>query len=121
MRWFARFQEGRKSLEDDPRTGRPVSGRSNENVEKTLPIVMQDRRITTRLLAERLGVGKEAARQILERDLQKRKICSRSVPHSLTAEQREHRVECYRSFIEFVDQDHDMLQRIVTGDESWFF
>lgn len=32
----------------------------------------QDRRITTRLLAERLGFGKKAARQILERDLTKR-------------------------------------------------
>jgi hypothetical protein len=71
---------------------------------------MQDRRITTRLLGERLGVGKEAARQILERDLQKRKICSRVVPHALTAEQRAHRVQCCLSFIEFV-----------AGDESWCF
>ena len=56
--------------------------------------MMQDRRITIRLLGERLGVGKTAARQILERDLQERKICSRFVPHSLTAEQRENWVEC---------------------------
>jgi hypothetical protein len=49
---------------------------------------MQDRCITTRLLAECLGVGKEATRKILERDLQKRKICSRFVPHFLTAEKK---------------------------------
>jgi len=30
---------------------------------------MQDKRITTRLLAESLEAGKEAAMQILERDL----------------------------------------------------
>jgi hypothetical protein len=40
-------------------------------VEKAPDIVMQDRRIATRLLAERLGVGKAAARQILERVFRK--------------------------------------------------
>jgi hypothetical protein len=48
---------------------------------------MQDRRITIRLLGESLGVGKKAARQILERDLQERKICSMFVPHFSTAGQ----------------------------------
>jgi hypothetical protein len=38
---------------------------------------MQDRRITTTLLAERLEVGKDAAKQILYGDLQKREILSR--------------------------------------------
>jgi transposase len=54
FRWFARFQEGRELLEDDPRPGWPVSARSNKNVEKAHAVVMQDRQVTTRLLAERL-------------------------------------------------------------------
>lgn len=88
---FRAFSRRQGSLEDDPRPGRPASARSNENVEKTRAIVM---RITTWLLAERPKVGKEAARQILERDLPKRKICSRFVSYSLTAQQRKHRVKC---------------------------
>ncbi|GFG35433.1 hypothetical protein Cfor_05639, partial [Coptotermes formosanus] len=56
FRWFARFQEGRVSPEDDRCPGLPVSARSNENVEKARPIVMVDKRIATRFLAERLGV-----------------------------------------------------------------
>jgi hypothetical protein len=75
------FQEGRESLEDDPSPGWPVSAQSNENVEKTRATVMQDRQIATRLLAECLGVSKEAARKIMERDLEKRRIGSRFVPH----------------------------------------
>jgi hypothetical protein len=43
------------------------------------------------------------------------------VQYSLTAEQREHRVECCHSFIEFADQDRDVLQTTVTGDERWCF
>lgn len=76
-------------LEDEPHLGQSVSTRTNENMEKTHATVMRDRRIKTRLLAECLGVSNEKARKILERDLQRRKICSRFVSHYLTAEQRE--------------------------------
>jgi hypothetical protein len=82
---------------------------------------MQDRQITVMQLADRVGVGKEAARKILATDLQKRKICSKFVPRSLTAEQRKRRVECCRRVIEFGDQDHDVLQRNVIGYKSWCF
>lgn len=74
-------------------------------MEKMCAIVMQDRQITTRLLAESLEACKEATMLILERDLQKRKVFSRFVPHFLTAEQ----IECYCSFIEFVDQDRNVF------------
>jgi hypothetical protein len=66
---FARLQGGRQSLQHDHRPGRRVSAQFSEYVDKPHAIVMQDRRIKTRLLAESLGVGKEAARQILEGDL----------------------------------------------------
>jgi hypothetical protein len=85
FRWLALFQEGRKSLEDDPRPGRPVSAWSYENVGKPRGIVMQNRRISTKLVAEGLGVGNEANRKIMERCWQKRKIHSRFVPHFLIA------------------------------------
>jgi hypothetical protein len=47
--------------------------------------VIQNRRISTTLIAERLGVGNEATRNIFERDWQKKKILSRFVPHSITS------------------------------------
>jgi hypothetical protein len=34
--WFSTFKEGRESPEDDPRSGRPVSAWTNENVEKSM-------------------------------------------------------------------------------------
>jgi len=65
-RWFAHFH-GRESLDDDAHPGQQVSAWSNENVGKTHATVTQDRLITTRLL-KCLGIYKEGARQILERD-----------------------------------------------------
>jgi ribosomal protein S25 len=76
FRWFARFQEDRKSLEDDPWSGRLVFARSDEKAEKARAMVTQDRQITTRLLAERLGVGKEAARQIWKETFRKGRFVS---------------------------------------------
>jgi predicted nucleic acid-binding OB-fold protein len=64
---------------------------------------MQERQITIRLHALCLGVGEKAARQILERNLQKRKICSRFVAHSLTVDRGGHRVECCSNLIDFAD------------------
>jgi hypothetical protein len=56
-----------------------------------------------------LGVRKETARLILEKDLHKRKICSWFVPQSLTQEEREHGASCCQIFIAAIDQDRDVL------------
>ena len=74
---FALFQGCRESLEHDHRPDQTVSARFNEYVDKPRAFVMQDRRISTRLLAENLGVVKGAARQILERDLQNKEDLSK--------------------------------------------
>jgi len=54
-------------------------------------------------------------------DLHKRKICSRFVPRSVTAEQKVYRVECYRSYIAFGYQDRNVLQTTVIGYKSRCF
>jgi hypothetical protein len=75
-------------------------------VEKAHAIVMQDEGKATRLLAERLGAGKEVARQILERDFQKRKIYSRFVLHCEA-------VSCFQ--INLCDPSSPLLARFGTG------
>jgi len=70
---------------------------------------LRHRQITIRSLAERLGVGKEATRKILEMYVQRRKTSSRFEPDSLTDEQTQHRIECCRRFVAFADQDREVL------------
>ena len=50
------FKHGRYSVKDDQRSGRPLTVRTKDNVDLALPMVMQDRRISCRQLAERLGI-----------------------------------------------------------------
>jgi hypothetical protein len=98
----------------DPRLCRPVSARSNENMNKNCAILFADRRIITDLLAERLGVCKEAARQIWERDLQKGEIWSSFFfPRSSTTEQGKHRAERCSNFVVCVDLYRGVLQNFL--------
>lgn len=117
--WFKRFQEGRDSIEDADRSGRPTSVRTLENVEKVKQLLSHDRRLTIRMISDELYLNRETVRLILTQDLGKRKICSRLVPHFLTTEQMQTRVEACRDLIKTADENPDFLNCIVTGDESW--
>ena len=60
-------------------------------------------------------------RKIVVEDLQKWKICSCFVSHSLTPEQKDQRIAACRDFIATADSDPDFFKKIVTGDETWCF
>ena len=55
--WYKRFQDGREDVEDDERPGRPSTSTTNENVEKVKEMVMNDRRITIREVADDVGIS----------------------------------------------------------------
>jgi len=50
--WYQRFKSGRTSTEDDPKSGRPSTSMDDDNVEKVLAVIRQNRRLTVREFAE---------------------------------------------------------------------
>ena len=44
--WHKRFASGRETVQDDPKSGRPSSTRTDENIEKVDELVRSDRRMT---------------------------------------------------------------------------
>jgi len=119
--WYARFKSGRESLEDDPREGRPPTCINDDNVERVRAAVVSNPRYSVEMLAEELKLSKGSVYTVLTKKLGKRKICARFVPHALTLEQKERRVEASRSLVEFANKDKNFLDKIVTGDESWCY
>ena len=55
--WYKRFQDGREDVEDDKRPGRPSTSKTDENVEKVKEMVMNDRRITIREVADDVSIS----------------------------------------------------------------
>ena len=119
-KWVDRFKEGKESVDDDARAGRPSTSRVDENIQRVYDLVEADRRITTRMIAERLGISNGSVQTILKEDLNMRKLCAKIVPKILTDEQKQGRVDCCNDWIESV-QDPHFRKRVITGDEAWIY
>jgi len=82
-RWVKRFSEGRESITDEERPGRPATSRTEENIAKIRQIVRENRRVTVRSIAERVNIDRETVRKILTEDLDMRKVCAKIIPKDL--------------------------------------
>jgi len=51
-KWVKRFSEGRESVTDEERSGRPATSRTEENIGKVRQILRENRRLTVRSIAE---------------------------------------------------------------------
>jgi hypothetical protein len=66
------------------------------------------------MISEYLNIPKT-----VKEDLEKKKLCARLVPHSLTPEQREDRVKSCRDIIMKADADKRFFNKFITGNETW--
>ena len=108
-------------MEDDHRNGRPSTSRTDENVERVRQKVRSDRRLTVRMITDKLGMNSKSVWKIITEDLGMRKICTKMVPRLLNKEQKERRVQVYQDILEQLETESNLLKRIVTGNESWIF
>jgi len=59
IRLSKRFKEEREEVENDHRSGRPSTSRTEENVQHVTEKVQSDRRLTVRMIAEELDMNSE--------------------------------------------------------------
>ena len=98
--WHRRFKEEREEVEDDHRSGRPSTSRTDENGERVRQKVRNDRRLSVRIIADELGMNSEWVWRIITKDLGMRKICAKMVPRLLHEGQQEQRVEVCQDVLE---------------------
>ena len=51
FKWYKAFSEGRESIKDEHRSGRPSTSKTDNNVEIVRALVQSDRRLTVRMIA----------------------------------------------------------------------
>ena len=69
--WHKRFREGRESVKDDERSGRPTTSRTDDTIAAVDKMVKEGRKVTSRLIADTLGIPKTVVLRILREDLKK--------------------------------------------------
>jgi len=73
------------------------------------------------MLAVELNINRETVRKILTEDFAMKKLCAKMVPKNLSDEKKAHRMNIAQNCLEKVESDPTLLDRVMTGDESWFF
>ena len=120
VKWVAEFKDPERGFEDAPRSGRPSTAVTSENIHAVECLVMRDRQISVRRVADQLDISKTIVCEILNDHLGMKKVYTKWVPKLLTPLQRANRVECFEELLQESNEDPiDFLGRIVTGDETW--
>jgi len=117
--WIEMFENGRTSVTDAERSGRPATAMTTRNEERTLELIRENRRVTAEEVAGRLNVSVGSAYSLIHDSLKFSKVCSRWVPKELTEEcKRKHFDVCSRHLDHYREEGDNFLQQIVTGDET---
>ena len=119
LRWTKRFKAGRESLEDDPRSGRPMMAYNEKDIIAVRNAIDEDARYTVEEISDLTNINSSAVFSILKECLKLRKVCARWVQHLLTENQKRNRIKSASDLLDlYGDCDQRRLNEIVTGDEN---
>ncbi|KAK5647493.1 hypothetical protein RI129_002385 [Pyrocoelia pectoralis] len=94
FRWHKAFAEGREDVNHEPRTGRPSTSASDDNVKHVRDLMNTDGRIT-----------KTIGHEIVSECLEMRMVCAKFVPKVLTDEQKARRVETCQELLSTFEEN----------------
>ncbi|GBN22601.1 Putative uncharacterized protein FLJ37770 [Araneus ventricosus] len=78
--WFKRFRDGKEDVKDEPRSGRPPTSTTPDNIERVLWMLADDPRLSLRMMAEELKISLDSVSNIIHEHLQKRKKMVYALP-----------------------------------------
>ena len=116
-RWYAEFKRGRTDTEDAERSGRPNEVVTPETIKKDHQIVLENRKLKLREIADTLKISYGSVYAILHEHLSMKKLLSKWMPRLLTVDQKRLRVvDSVRCLELFCRNKPNFLRRYVTMD-----
>jgi transposase len=108
------------AFDDAPRSGRPKSARSEENVKNVQNLIANDPKLSTRDISTLLHIDHMTIHRILCNDLQLRNVCSVWVPHALSEAHRQLRISCAHQIREHLASlKQGGYNNYAVMDETW--
>ncbi|KAG5318839.1 SETMR methyltransferase, partial [Pseudoatta argentina] len=122
FKWCREFKNGRTSVHDDQRSGRP-SILTDDIVKKIENALRDDRRLTVDELSAMFPqISRSLLHETITETLGYRKLSARWVPKQLTDQHKLNRVEAGQEFLRrYKLHGDEFLRSIVTGDETWAY
>jgi len=99
--WVTQFKRGDFSTCDAPRPGRPKTVTTTEIINQIHELILEDRRISAKSIAEQLGISRERVGSIIHEDLDTRKLSAKWVPKCLNADQKRQRCPSSEQLLNF--------------------
>ena len=100
--WVAQFKRCDFSACDAPRPGRPQNPAIIAQIHE---LILENRRISAKSIAEQLGISRERVGSIIHEDLYIRKLSAKWVPKCLNADQKRQRCQSSEKLSEFFRRD----------------
>ena len=94
VKWLPEYNSSGRAFEDAARMGRSSTITADENSEVEARIVMCDRQVSVRCLAYKLVIPKIAVHEIMDNQLDMKKVCTQWLPKLLTPIQCANCVDC---------------------------
>jgi len=99
--WVAQFKRGDFSTCVASSPGRPKTVTVPEIIDQIHELILEDRRISAKSIAEQLGISRERVGSIVHKDLDGRKLSAKWVPKCLNADQKRQRCQLSEQLLDF--------------------
>ena len=119
---FRQFQCNKFSVQHAPHSDRPSTSVTEQTTDTVRKIIEDDPHSTYQQIETILGISSIAINSIIHDYLNRRKVCGGWVPHTLTDDQKQLRLQfCHHSLNRFEEGWSRRVFDIITGDESCFY
>jgi hypothetical protein len=108
--WFNRFKDGHTLADSDQRSRRPSTSRNANVIENVHFMILEDRRLTIRKIADEVRISTGSAHSILTEDLHMCRVVAKYVPKLFSQEQQQLCLEVARDMLECTNGDPEFLK-----------
>ena len=109
--WYNRFKEGREHVNDDARPGRPSMSTTDENTEAVKKMILDNRRITIREVADDIGISFGSCQAIFTSVLDMKLAEEKIVKKMLNFERKQRRMDIPQEMLTTFNDDRELLKK----------